>query len=73
MSARDSFDVVTALRRARLASGLTQVDVASRAGTDTQRISEWENGHRRPHMDALCLWANALGGKIVLQFDGEAK
>lgn len=39
--------LVSALREARLASGLTQLDVADRLGTYASYVSKCESGERR--------------------------
>lgn len=50
------------LRRARLAAGLTQEELADRAGVSGRAISNLERGvNQAPHPDTLALLAEALG------------
>lgn len=52
----------TQLRRARRALGLTQQEVAERAGVSTRAISDLERGaSHSPHADTVALLAEALG------------
>jgi transcriptional regulator with XRE-family HTH domain/tetratricopeptide (TPR) repeat protein len=52
----------TLLRRARRAAGLTQEEVAERAGISVRTISNLERGvSHAPHMDTVALLAEALG------------
>ena len=52
----------TLLRRHRQAAGLTQEELAERAGLSTRRVQDLERGLRRfPHADTTRRLANALG------------
>ena len=52
----------TLLRRARRAAGLTQEEVAERAGVSVRTISDLERGvSHTPHTDTVTLLAEALG------------
>src|SRR5215467_8241767 len=51
----------TLLRRHRTAAGLTQEELAARAGLSAQAVSSLERGKRRaPHKDTIELLAEAL-------------
>jgi tetratricopeptide (TPR) repeat protein/transcriptional regulator with XRE-family HTH domain len=52
----------TLLRRRRIAAGLTQEELAERAGLSVRRIGDMERGiQQRPRTDTLALLAEALG------------
>lgn len=53
--------IIVRLRQRRKALGLTQNDVAIRAGITTQAISSWENLDRSPNSAYLLKWAEAVG------------
>lgn len=42
------------IRRLRKASGLNQVQFADRIDVSQSTVASWENGTRRPDLDALC-------------------
>lgn len=42
------------IRRLRKASGLNQVSFADKMGVSQSTVASWENGTRRPDLDALC-------------------
>ena len=49
------------LKAARLAAGLTQIDLAERVGCQQRDISRWENGDREPRATTLKKMAQAIG------------
>lgn len=49
------------LRAAREAAGLTQVQLAEKAGVQQRDISHWENGHREPGVLIVKKMAQVLG------------
>jgi transcriptional regulator with XRE-family HTH domain len=50
------------LRRLRLGAGLTQIQLAERAGVSPDTVVRWETGKgNRPHPGALTKLARALG------------
>lgn len=49
------------LQELRLKSGLSQADLANKAGMSVRTIQGWEQGRRRPRADALLVLAKALG------------
>ena len=51
----------TLLRRYRIAAGLTQEELAERAGISLRSLGNMERGARTPHRDTLALVAAALG------------
>jgi len=51
---------------ARVRTGLTQAELARRAGTSQARISELERGEANPTVDTLARIAGALGGLLDL-------
>jgi transcriptional regulator with XRE-family HTH domain len=55
------------LRRAREARGLTQGELAARAGTSQEQVSRWESGKRSPTVDQLARLLAVLGYELTLQ------
>lgn len=54
------------LRQARLQRGLTQVELARRAGTSQPVISSYEHGHREPSVATLRRLVAAAGAELEL-------
>jgi uncharacterized protein len=54
------------LRQARKRAGLSQVELAARAGVTQSVISAYESGHRQPAIPALATLIDAAGYKLVL-------
>jgi uncharacterized protein len=54
------------LRRVRLASGLTQAELARRSGTRQSAISAYERGSRAPNLETLARIAAAAGFELDL-------
>lgn len=51
------------IRARRLALGLTQEDLARRAGVPLVTVNRIENGHQRPRRQTLLKLARALGAE----------
>jgi transcriptional regulator with XRE-family HTH domain len=51
----------TILLEARLRSGLTQAELAQRAGTAQSAIARWETGRARPAVETLAFLVRACG------------
>lgn len=49
------------IAQARLKQGLTQAQLAERIGVKGTQIANWEQGSRKPKMDALMKIGAALG------------
>ena len=63
-------DTVTAgavLRQARKQAGLTQEELAARAGVTQSVISAYESGHRQPSIPALAALIDAAGYELALE------
>lgn len=58
-------DTRAKIRAAREAAGLTQVQLARRAGIDVYGINRLENGSRLVKMIEVCAIAAALGLKVT--------
>lgn len=58
--------VVRQLVDRRLALGLSQREVARRAGLAQSIISEGERGNHTPGLDTLTAWADGLGAEVRL-------
>jgi transcriptional regulator with XRE-family HTH domain len=54
------------LRDARRRAGLTQVEVARRAGVTQSVISTYESGHRQPSIPTLAGLVEAMGLELTL-------
>ncbi|GAA4626690.1 hypothetical protein GCM10023196_035960 [Actinoallomurus vinaceus] len=57
--------LVTALREERRRQGLTQAEVACRAGYTRSSIGGYETGSDDPSMTGLICWAGALGLQVA--------
>ena len=49
------------IAQARIARGMTQAQLAEAIGVKPQQVGQWENGGRKPKMDALMRIGKALG------------
>lgn len=58
----------TLLRRARKRAGLSQVELAARAGVTQSVISAYESGQRQPTIPALARLIDAAGFELTLAF-----
>ena len=54
------------VRSARLAAGLSQVQLAERVGTTQSAVSRWENGGDDPRLSTLAAILSACGQRLVL-------
>jgi uncharacterized protein len=54
------------LRRARVAAGLSQAELAARAGVTQSVISAYESGQRQPSIPALARLIDAAGFELTL-------
>lgn len=61
------FDVVRAVLDARLKKGLTQADIARRAGTTQSAIARFEAGRTNPTLDFASRVARAVGAKLEVR------
>lgn len=62
------------LRTARERAGLSQQELAEKAGISVDSIQNWEQGRTRPRLPALGKLAQALGVSLdVLVIGGETK
>lgn len=55
------------LKRARLASGKTQLDIASAVGTSRTTLSAYEHGHKSPSLGTAERIVEAAGFELALQ------
>lgn len=51
----------SAMERARIAAGLTQVDVAARVHRTPQTVNRWERGSHTPPLAVFLFLANLYG------------
>ena len=54
------------LRKARVAAGLSQAELAARAGVTQSVISAYESGHRQPALGTLAALIEAAGYELVI-------
>jgi hypothetical protein len=54
------------LRRARTSAGLSQAELAARAGVTQSVISAYESGHRQPALPTLAALIEAAGSELVI-------
>ena len=59
------------LRRARLAAGLTQTELARRAGVTQSVISAYESGRREPALSTLARLVEAAGARLHLDLEDD--
>jgi transcriptional regulator with XRE-family HTH domain len=57
------------LRLARVKAGLTQAELARRAGVAQALISSYENGHRQPTLPALIRLLEAAGFELRMRLE----
>lgn len=65
--AAEGLDAGGLLRQARRGAGLSQVELASRAGVTQSVISAYESGHRQPSMRTLAALVEAAGFELVAE------
>ena len=59
-------NVSTTLRDARCSAGLTQAELAQRAGTSQATISAYERGHKEPSVETLARLLAAAGSRLTV-------
>lgn len=59
------------IRMVRNATGISQTELANRAGSDKSAISRYENGTQRPSLETLMRVADALGVELVELLKGK--
>lgn len=60
------FDAPAALRRARLAAGLSQAELATRAGVSRMTVQQIEAGAKDPRVSTVLVLFRALGLELIL-------
>jgi uncharacterized protein len=61
------------LRRARQGAGLSQVELATRAGVTQSVISAYESGHRQPSLPTLAALIEAAGYELTTQIQRQPR
>src|SRR2546427_12537560 len=61
------------IREARQRAGLSQTDLAARAGVTQSVISAYESGHRQPAIPTLMALIEATGHELVLNLRREPR
>lgn len=67
----DLHPVIVHLTHLRKAAGLSQAEVAKRAGVIFQQISLWERGANNPNLGNLTRWAAAFNLTITTTDGGD--
>ena len=68
-ASQPAFDLMRALLRARLSSGLTQTEVAERIGTTQSAIARLEGWSSNPSVNTLRKYAEATGTRLKISFE----
>lgn len=63
--------IVTALREERLRQGVTLEKLSEITGYCRSHLSAIERGHQGVRIEIICDLAQALGGKIMMEFSDE--
>ena len=61
------YSVIEAMLGARIAAGLTQAEVAARAGTTQSAIARLEGGSVSPTVETLRKYAKAVGKRLKVE------
>lgn len=67
-AARPEYELTRSLIAARIASGMTQKELAEKSGIRQSNISRIENGNCVPTISTLMALAKALGKKLSISF-----
>ncbi len=68
-ASQPAFDLMRALLRARVSSGLTQTEVAERMGTTQSAIARLEGWSANPSVSTLRKYAEATGTRLSIGFE----
>ena len=60
-------DCAAAINAARRRAGLTQVELAARAGTSQATLSDYETGRRAPSVGTLVRLLGAAGARLAVE------
>jgi len=67
MASEEGLNAGDLLRRARSGAGLSQVELANRAGVTQSVISAYESGHRQPSLPTLAALVEAADYELVAE------
>jgi transcriptional regulator with XRE-family HTH domain len=65
-----SMEVASALRAARKSAGLSQRELAARAGTSQATVSAYENGAKEPSVATFSRLLAAAGARLAVETTG---
>lgn len=65
--ADDEYSVLETMLKARIEAGLTQAEVAARAGTTQSAIARLEGGSVSPTVETLRKYAKAVGKRLKVE------
>ena len=65
--ADEEYSVLETMLKARIEAGLTQAEVAARAGTTQSAIARLEGGSVSPTVDTLRKYAKAVGKRLKVE------
>lgn len=63
------FEIARALLKARLASHMTQIDVARKMSTSQTHIARMESGQHLPTLQSICKYAHAVNQTIKIELN----
>lgn len=61
------------LKEKRISNGLTQAELASKAGVTIRAITYWENGKKHMTVESADKVFRVLGAKLVIGADGQGE
>ena len=61
------YDIIRAILDARNKKGMTQADIARRAGTTQSAIARFESGRSNPTLDFASRLSSAVGAKLEIR------
>ena len=60
-------DTAVTLRTARARAGLSQAELAARAGTSQATVSAYEHGHKRPSVETFARLLAVAGARLTVE------
>lgn len=68
---KPKYDLIRAILDARIKSGVTQAEIARRAGTTQSAIARFESGRANPTLDFLSKVSAAVGARLEVKITRE--
>lgn len=64
---KPEYDLIRAIMDARIKKGMTQAEIAKRAGTTQSAIARFESGRTKPTLDFASRVLRAVGARLVVR------